>query len=116
MGVCGGSKTRTMAETDEHNEKSSNVRRDAFLVLLAKPRDQDQEGISLVRMRRGGRTGPAMRKDISLLRPVMVMPQVLRQFDFELSCPDLEWSLHDHWLACQAIFACIPHAYPVRVR
>lgn len=45
-------------------------------------------------------------KNISLLEISKVVPQLLRQFDFQLSHPEKEWKLYDYWFVRQTGLIC----------
>jgi cytochrome P450 len=52
----------------------------------------------------GART--CLGKNISILEMSKLVPQILRQYDFELSHPDKEWKLHDYWFVTQTGLSC----------
>lgn len=54
----------------------------------------------------GGGTRTCLGKNISLLEMSKLVPQLLRRFDFELSEPNKEWTLHDYWFVRQTGLIC----------
>ncbi|GIZ40796.1 hypothetical protein CKM354_000412000 [Cercospora kikuchii] len=52
----------------------------------------------------GART--CLGKNISLLEMSKLVPQLYRQFDFELTDPEKEWELHDYWFVKQTGLMC----------
>ncbi|KAM0720212.1 hypothetical protein Q7P37_004348 [Cladosporium fusiforme] len=54
----------------------------------------------------GGGTRTCLGKNISLLEMSKVVPQVLRQFEFEMSHPEQDWVLHDYWFVRQTNLVC----------
>ena len=54
----------------------------------------------------GGGARTCLGKNISFLEMSKLVPQVLRKFDFELSDPSKEWTLHDYWFVRQTGLIC----------
>ena len=54
----------------------------------------------------GAGTRTCLGKNISLLEMSKLVPQLLRRFDFELSHPEKEWTLHDYWFVRQTGLIC----------
>ena len=54
----------------------------------------------------GAGTRTCLGKNISLLEMSKLVPQLLRRFDFDLSDPDREWTLHDYWFVRQTGLIC----------
>ena len=54
----------------------------------------------------GGGTRTCLGRNISMLEMSKLVPQVLRRFDFELSHPEKEWTLHDYWFVRQTGLIC----------
>ena len=54
----------------------------------------------------GAGTRTCLGRNISMLEMSKLVPQVLRRFDFELSNPEKEWTLHDYWFVRQTGLIC----------
>ncbi|KAF3763900.1 hypothetical protein M406DRAFT_51514 [Cryphonectria parasitica EP155] len=54
----------------------------------------------------GGGSRTCLGKNVSLLEISKLVPQLLRQFDFELSYPEREWELYDYWFVAQKGLIC----------
>lgn len=54
----------------------------------------------------GGGTRTCLGRNISMLEMSKLIPQALRSFDFELTHPEKEWTLHDYWFVRQTGLIC----------
>ncbi|KAF2172538.1 hypothetical protein M409DRAFT_17769 [Zasmidium cellare ATCC 36951] len=54
----------------------------------------------------GGGARTCIGKNISMLEMSKLVPQLYRRFDFELSYPGREWTLHDYWFVKQTGLIC----------